>query len=246
MPNPILDALLQTLANSPHPIAPIANAVQQSQSLPNIDLGKISIGNGQNKAQQAPVQPPIQPPIQLPVQPTQTTTIPPQAQGQGINWGEIFRAVGVPLAATIAGVANPNMLAGAAGLSQGYAGGYQEQQKLNLEKEKYRYERLSKEQGNEKEKWDDAYRTAIELSKTGALGGIEAMTPEQLDTLAGKVYQIRYGKNKDINLAASLQTPEVRTTQQIVNQFNSVQEAEKANLPKGTEITINGRKAVVE
>ena len=31
-----------------------------------------------------------------------------------------------------------------------------------------------------------------------------------------------------------------------LKQFNSVQEAESANLPKGTEISINGRRAVIE
>ena len=41
-------------------------------------------------------------------------------------------------------------------------------------------------------------------------------------------------------------TADVEPNQGTLQNFTSVQEAEAANLPKGTIITINGRKAVVE
>jgi hypothetical protein len=43
-----------------------------------------------------------------------------------------------------------------------------------------------------------------------------------------------------------VQTPAVATPASQVRSFNSVKEAEDANLPKGTKITINGRPAEVQ
>lgn len=72
-----------------------------------------------------------------------------------------------------------------------------------------------------------------------------AQSPEQLKSNLDNVYQA-YSSWRNAATKALAEKQAGRSTSPTSNSFNSVEEATRANLPKGTIITINGRRAVVE
>ena len=116
--NDISDAILQGYLN------------RTANQMPNIFLPSQPI-------QQAP--PIAQPQIPLPQTATNIMNSTPQASPKPLpesgrnNFGEILRAIGLPAISTIAGLANPNMLAGAAGFNQGYGTQYAKQRNIAQE-----------------------------------------------------------------------------------------------------------------
>lgn len=92
----------------------------------------------------------------------------------------------------------------------------------------------------------------ISLLQASKAAVAQAQSPEQFRKNLQRYKEIR---NKTVERVSDaykerfgeLPAELVPTGQSINNNvFNSVQEAESANLPKGTEITVNGRRAVVE
>src|SRR3990167_1455146 len=179
--------LLDTLVQQLFPKTGGQAQAPTSQALPSAPLPDPSMGGIVRGTPE-----PTQTPNALPI-------FPPDVPQQGNNaiW-EFLKQMGIPIASTIAGVANPSFLPGAAGLNTGYASGFQSGQEFKLKKETAEVDKMDKKQKAEKEKWDDSYRTAIELSKTGAFGGIEPTSPQQLDNIAAEIYKLRYGSTKDL------------------------------------------------
>jgi len=79
-----------------------------------------------------------------------------------------------------------------AGLATGFAKAEEGRIEHEREMEKEGIKRTEARAKQEAAEWDDAYDTALALSKTGALGGIKEMTPEELNSLAEQVYEIKY------------------------------------------------------
>ena len=149
-------------------------------------------GQGQAPTSQAQMQPPLPDPsmggiVRGTPEPTQTPNalpaLPPDVQQQGNNaiW-EFLKQMGIPIASTIAGMASPGMLPGAAGLSTGYASGMKEAKDRELEKEKldiYRSKATSKKSPSKKEIYKMAQDEAFRQMGGSALGGMRLQNPEQ-------------------------------------------------------------------
>lgn len=103
--NPLVDALLQALSTpvKPNPTASVG------------DLRPIQMqANSQLTPQPAPIAPVESRPVKAA----------PQLDENGQTpFGRLLATLGIPLAATVAGVANPNFLPAAAGISKGYSEG---------------------------------------------------------------------------------------------------------------------------
>lgn len=146
MPNPILDALIQYLAtpqNNQSNMAMNPNPAQGARPLPQppqqgvgvtysqpgqgnpfgatfypqqVDLGRIPVNPNQQAF--APQQEPSLPKgATPPTFPQEQSTSPRQPS----PIMEFLRQMGIPLASAVAGVANPNLLPGTAGLATGYS-----------------------------------------------------------------------------------------------------------------------------
>jgi len=113
---------------------------------------------------------------------------------------QLLLSAGVPGLAAIIGstTGNQNVLAGASGLSQGYAGGYTGAQELGEKRVERAEKKTEKEEKEEKEKRDDSYSIAIQLSKMGVVD--KELTPQQLSALAEEVYAIKHGEYVDKNI----------------------------------------------
>ena len=110
MPNPLLDLIKN-----------YENTMTGGAGTPSVDLRRI------------PVQATIPP--QSPQNPSISNILPQTAQIQkSFNWGEFFKRLGIPIASTIAGVASPSLLSGAAGLNTGFVQGLQGADELAKER----------------------------------------------------------------------------------------------------------------
>lgn len=175
-------------------------------SLPPDILQKIMVTAGKGVTPPANAMPAQPQGIQSPQQPQ----VNQQNQPEQPKSDFLMKAlkIGIPLAALGAGTFSRKALPGAAGFMGGYGS---EIEKQRREKAK-QGEKQTKE---EAEKWDDAYKTALSLSKTGVAGAMEKMTPQQLEALAQQVYSVKYGDSK--------------TTKEIVDEQKK---------PKGETVTI--------
>ena len=133
------------------------------------------------------------------------------------QWVQSLLRVGVPLGAIIAAGVNKRILPQAAGFSQGFSTAQQ-----SIAETRQRQE--SEASKADAKKWDDAYDTAIKLSKTGPMGGIKEITPQQLDALAQQVYNIKYPENTRAGESASSKPKE------------------ESRYKVGQEIDVNGKK----
>lgn len=205
-------------------------------SRPNVDLGLIQILKNLPKGdvpmvpdnpytyQGSPISTPsYEQPIETPAprQMSPPGIMPAQQPQEGSgNFMKLLLALGLPAVSTAIGLASPKMLPGAAGFNTGYAGGYGEaqrqQKEQQLEEMKIGRTLTQNQQKLEKEKWDDSYATAIQLSKTGLMGGMAEITPQQLDQKAKEVYEIRYGKKSTTDI------PKVQTGKQESQETTSV------------------------
>ena len=187
------------------------------------------MGNRQGGVPQAPQAPQIAPPIPASIpgspQPQQPQ---PAQQGQGQSgkmnpFMNFLIQAGVPLGAAIAGTANPNILPQAAGLATGYVQGQDKQQK--------REDELMKLLGEDE--------VAILDTETGKHQVVKVPKGAQV---------IKKGGSASVEDFMSIMGWSVKTpTKESTNtNFNSVEEAEAANLPSGTKITVNGKSAIIE
>ncbi len=210
----------QGIPNSPN--MQDRQAIGQMGALPSIMPQGVGQAQAAQIPQQAQPQPiPTQAPTQLPniSAPTQQT-MPPQGGNKDILW-EAFKQLGIPVAATIGGLANPNFLPGAAGLSGGFSTEMSKQRETEIKRTEKDIERLSKAEKVEREKWDDAYKTALELDKISrqndTMGTIPPLTIDKLNELAGQVYRGRHGKDSDVTGFRPENTKE--TKQRVTNKF---------------------------
>ena len=196
--NPLIEALFNSL-----------DAIPQAMQGAILNSG---LGSNIGIAPPRPTPPasaPVQPQIPAQAQPQQAQGTPPalsqipqqfaqQAQGSQPEGGgilDIIKQLAVPAVATGVGLGVPGALPGATGFLEGFQG---EKEKRRLEaredKEKGILSSRKEEKARvlaEEKRIAEAYRTAIDLSKTGPLGGIREITPQQLDSLAKEILKLR-------------------------------------------------------
>ena len=133
MPNPLENEILNYFRNLER-----TSASRQMGNFSNpVDLGRRAVNPQQ--AQPAPsVSSPVPDGILSAPNPSAIgagQTAPNAPASNTFNLGKVLLQMGVPLASVIAGLSSPKLLPGAAGLSTGYAAGFEKERELQKKKE---------------------------------------------------------------------------------------------------------------
>ena len=225
MPNPLLESILNNLlVNTPRD-----SFVGRMATSPPPQPMQLPLGGIPPAVLGAVMSPP---PIPQGIQPQQPPmpqniqqapqTAPQTEQSAGkekgkFDWGTLLKDLGIPVGAAIAGSVNPNLLPQASGLAAGYAQERSEQRKF------------------EREKLGEDEVAIVDPENPDG-------DPQIIKVPKGsKVMSKRGDIGIDELLKADFKMPEEDS-----KKFKSIEDAEKANLPSGTRIIIDGREAIIE